>query len=39
MNQTIMERWNRVVAPGDKVKIDGEMPDSWWMKLINGKIE
>ena len=39
MNQTIMERWNRVVAPGDKVKIDGETPDSWWMKLINGKIE
>ena len=39
MNQTIMERWNRVVAPGDKVKIVGEMPASWWMKLINGKIE
>ena len=39
MNQAIMERWNRVVAPGDKVKIDGETPDSWWMKLINGKIE
>lgn len=36
MNQALMERWNRTVAPGDKVLIDGEMPDSEWVKLING---
>lgn len=38
MNQTIMERWNRIVAPGDKVYVDGPVPETGWMKLINGDI-
>lgn len=38
MNQTIMERWNRTVVPGDKVKVANGMPDSEWVKLINGKL-
>ena len=38
MNQTLMERWNRIVAPGDKVKIEGKLLDSAWMQLINGEI-
>ena len=24
MNQTLMERWNRIVAPGDKVYVVGD---------------
>lgn len=39
MNQALMERWNRTVAPGAKVQMDGEMPDSEWVKLINGIID
>lgn len=38
MNQTIMERWNRIVAPGDKVYVDGPLPETGWLKLINGDI-
>ena len=39
MNQTLMERWNRIVAPGDKVNVKGVLPDSEWMQLINGIID
>lgn len=39
MNQTLMEHWNRIVAPDDKVKVDGKMPDSEWVNLINGIID
>ena len=38
MNQTIMERWNKIVAPNDNVIVQGTLPSSEWMKLINGKI-
>ena len=38
MNQTLMERWNRMVAPGDKVFINGKITDSEWLPLINGEI-
>ena len=38
MNQTLMERWNRMVAPGDKVIINGDVTESEWMSLINGDI-
>lgn len=37
MNQTLMERWNRIVAPGDKVY--GEFGSEEWMKLVNGAIQ
>lgn len=39
MNQTIMERWNRIVAPGDKVVVKGTLPESEWLQLINGNIQ
>lgn len=39
MNQTLMERWNRMVAPGDTVYVVGEPCDSEWMKLVNGDIQ
>ena len=38
MNQTIMERWNRIVVPGDKVKVEGTFPNSKWIEYINGDI-
>ncbi len=38
MNQTIMERWNKIVAPGDKVFVKGNMPESEWCKFIDGEI-
>ena len=38
MNQTLMERWNRMVAPCDKVIINGDVTESEWMSLINGDI-
>lgn len=39
MNQTIMEHWNRTVAPGDKVTVKGTLPESEWLQLINGNIQ
>lgn len=39
MNQTLMERWNRIVAPGDKVYVYGEFGSDEWMKLVNGDIQ
>ena len=39
MNQTLMERWNRIVAPGDKVYVYGEFGSEEWMKLVNGDIQ
>ena len=38
MNQTLMERWNRIVAPGDKVYVVGEFGNTEWMNLLNGEI-
>ena len=37
MNQTLMERWNRIVAPGDKVYVVGEFGNTEWMNLLNGE--
>ena len=38
-NQTLMERWNQVVAPDDTVFVDGEFGAEEWVKFLNGKIE
>jgi hypothetical protein len=34
-----MERWNRIVAPEDKVYVHGELGNEEWMKLVNGDIQ
>ena len=39
MNQTLMERWNRIVAPGDKVYVYGEFDSEEWKSLVNGDIQ
>lgn len=39
MNQTLMERWNKIVAPGDTVYVVGEFGNKEWMKLLNGDIQ
>lgn len=39
MNQTLMERWNRMVAPGDKVYVHGEFDSEEWKRLVNGDIQ
>ena len=39
MNQTLMERWNRIVAPEDKVYVHGEFGSEEWRKLVNGDIQ
>lgn len=39
MNQTLMERWNRIVAPGDKVYVVGDFGNEEWMKLVNGEVQ
>lgn len=36
MNQTLMERWNRMVEPDDKVIVKGDIGTSEWLHLING---
>ena len=38
MNQTLMERWNKIVVPGDTVYVVGEFGNKEWMKLLNGDI-
>ena len=38
MNQTLMERWNKVVHPGDKVYVAGDFGNREWMPLLNGEI-
>ena len=38
MNQTLMERWNKIVAPGDTAYVVGEFGNKEWMKLLNGDI-
>ncbi len=38
MNQTFMERWNRKVAPGDKVLVEGNKGNSDWLSLLNGDL-
>lgn len=38
MNQTLIERWNRIVAPCDKVYVVGEFGNTEWMNLLNGEI-
>ena len=38
MNQTIMERWNRLVAPNDTVYISGDFGSKEWLPLLNGQI-
>lgn len=39
MNQTLMERWNRIVTPKDKVYVHGEFGSEEWRKLVNGDIQ
>ena len=39
MNQTLMERWNKLVVPGDEVIVVGEFGDEEWKKLLNGDIK
>lgn len=39
MNQTLMERWNRIVAPGDKVYVVSDFGNEEWMKLVNGEVQ
>lgn len=38
MNQTLMERWNMLVKPEDKVYVAGEFGGMDWRKLLNGDI-
>ena len=38
MNQTMMEQWNRVVRPGDKVFHKGDFGNEAWARLLNGEI-
>lgn len=38
MNQTLMERWNKLVKPGDEVYVAGEFGNTEWMNLLNGEI-
>lgn len=38
MNQTLMERWNKLVKPEDKVFVTGEFGGMDWRKLLNGDI-
>lgn len=38
MKQTLMERWNKLVKPGDKVYVAGESGNTEWMNLLNGEI-
>ena len=39
MNHTLMERWNKLVVPGDEVIVVGEFGDEEWKKLLNGDIK
>ena len=39
MNQTLMERWNKLVVPGDEVIVVGDCGDEEWKKLLNGDIK
>lgn len=39
MNQTLMDRWNKLVKPGDKVYVTGEFGNEEWMKLLNGEVQ
>ena len=36
MYQSLMDRWNRIVASGDKVIVKGNSGNSEWFSLING---
>ena len=38
MTQTLMERWNKLVKPGDKVYVAGEFGNTEWVNLLNGEI-
>jgi len=38
MNQTLMEHWNRQVAPGDQVYVRGDFGNPQWLPLLNGDI-
>ena len=39
MNQTLMDRWNKLVKPGDKVYVTGEFGNEEWIKLVNGEVQ
>lgn len=39
MNQTLMDRWNKLVKPGDKVYVTGECGNEEWIKLVNGEVQ
>jgi len=38
MNQTMMEQWNRVVRPGEKVIHKGDFGNKAWLPLLNGEV-
>ena len=37
-NETLMERWNQTVAPGDTVHVEGDFGADEWESFLNGKI-
>ena len=39
MNQTLMDRWNKLVKPADKVYVTGEFGNEEWIKLVNGEVQ
>ena len=39
MNQTLMDRWNKLVKPGDKVYVTGTFGNEEWIKLVNGEVQ
>lgn len=38
-NQTLMERWNQQVAPGDTVYVKGDFGAEEWKSFLNGNIK
>ncbi len=38
LNQLLMERWNRDIAPDDVVHVRGGFGDRAWLPLLNGDI-
>ena len=37
-NETLMERWNQQVAPGDTVYVEGDWVAEEWRPFLNGTI-
>ena len=38
MNQSFLEHWNKIVAPGDKVYVSKQFQQTHWLQLLNGEI-